>query len=95
MQALKDLLCFKNRLTALDVSKNTALTYLDCSNNQLTSLDISKNTQLHTLYADNNAYEIEPDESVKFNLSTLPGGFNRSKAGGWTGGSVSGNTLTG
>ena len=92
--ALKDLLCFKNRLTALDVSKNTALTYLDCSNNQLTSLDISKNTQLHTLYADNNAYEIEPDESVKFNLSTLPGGFNRSKAGGWTGGSVSGNTLT-
>lgn len=92
--ALKDLLCFKNRLTALDVSENTALTYLDCSNNQLTSLDISKNTQLHTLYADNNAYEIEPDESVKFNLSTLPGGFNRSKAGGWTGGSVSGNTLT-
>ena len=92
--ALKDLLCFKNRLTALDVSKNTALTYLDCSNNQLTSLDISKNTQLHTLYADNNAYEIEPDESFKFDLSTLPGGFNKIKTGGWTGGSVSGNTLT-
>ena len=39
--------CAFNQLTSLDISKNTALTYLDCSsNNQLTSLDVSKNTAL-------------------------------------------------
>jgi len=35
--------------TSLDVSKNTALIYLDCSYNQLASLDVSKNTKLKTL----------------------------------------------
>ena len=34
------------KLTALDVSKNTALTTLSCDSNQLTSLDVSKNTAL-------------------------------------------------
>ena len=34
------------KLTRLDVSNNTALTYLNCSNNQLTNLDVSKNTAL-------------------------------------------------
>ena len=33
-------------LTSLDVSNNTALTYLRCSSNQLTSLDLSNNTAL-------------------------------------------------
>ena len=37
------------KLTALDVSKNMALTNLDCCNNQLTSLDVSKNTALTNL----------------------------------------------
>ena len=41
--------CFNNQLTALDVSKNTALTKLVCSNNQLTALDVSKNTALREL----------------------------------------------
>ena len=36
----------RKHLTSLDVSKNTALTYLDCSHNDLTSLDVSKNTAL-------------------------------------------------
>ena len=39
-----------NQLTSLDVSNNTALTYLDCGNNQLTSLDVSNNTALEYLY---------------------------------------------
>ena len=34
------------QLTALDVSKNEALTYLDCSSNRLTSLDVSHNPLL-------------------------------------------------
>ena len=39
-----------NQLTALDVSKSTALQYLNCFNNQLTVLDVSKNTALEILY---------------------------------------------
>ena len=46
--------CFNNQLTALDVSKNTALTKLVCSNNQLTALDVSKNTALTKLVCSNN-----------------------------------------
>ena len=41
--------CHGNKLTSLDVSKNTALHSLNCSYNQLTSLDVSKNTALHSL----------------------------------------------
>ena len=47
--ALKSLYCDYNKLTSLDVSKNTALTTLHCYNNQLTSLDVSKNTALTSL----------------------------------------------
>ena len=44
------LVCAENQLTALDVSKNTALTRLWCYNNQLTKLDVSKNTALTELW---------------------------------------------
>ena len=37
------------KLTALDISKNTALTRLSCSGNSLTSLDLSKNMALEKL----------------------------------------------
>jgi len=46
---LKELYCFENQLTELDVSHNTALTTLNCYQNQLTELDISKNSALTTL----------------------------------------------
>ncbi|MCH5174927.1 MAG: hypothetical protein J1F40_03480, partial [Prevotellaceae bacterium] len=46
--------CAENQLTALDVSKNTALTDLYCSDNQLTALDVSKNTALTYLECYNN-----------------------------------------
>ena len=40
-------------MTSLDVSTNTALTYLDCSwSNKLTELDVSDNTALKRLYCD-------------------------------------------
>ncbi len=42
--------CSVNKLTELDVSKNTALMEFDCSSNNLTQLDVSKNTALSTLY---------------------------------------------
>ena len=46
---LKVLNCSHNRLTKLDVSKNTVLQELVCWENQLTSLDVSQNTALQEL----------------------------------------------
>ncbi len=46
---LKKLDCGHNRLTSLDVSKNTVLQELVCWENQLASLDVSQNTALQEL----------------------------------------------
>ncbi|MBR2752079.1 MAG: DUF4214 domain-containing protein [Clostridiales bacterium] len=47
---LKELYCGDNKLTSLDLSKNTELLVLDCKRNtELQSLDISKNKKLRTL----------------------------------------------
>ncbi len=43
------LYCRNNQLTALDVSRNTALTDLNCDWNQIKSLNVSKNTTLWAL----------------------------------------------
>ena len=63
--------CFNNKLTSLDVSKNTALTDLYCGNkltslderpgniNRLTSLDVSNNTALTTLYCGGNKFDCD------------------------------------
>ena len=85
--------CAGNQLTALDVSKNTALTELDCDKNQLTSLDVS-NTDMDELDCDDNIYQIVVGNDRTFDLSTLPGNFNVAKTSDWSGGTVSGNTLT-
>ena len=47
--ALKDLICDSNKLTSLDISKNTKLQMLNCSNNQIASLDVRNNTELTSL----------------------------------------------
>ena len=91
--ALTDLLCHNNQLTTLDVSKNTALTRLRCHNNQLTSLDVS-NTDMKYLYCSVNIYQIIVGNDRTFDLSTLPGNFDVAKTSDWSGGKVSGNTLT-
>ena len=52
--ALTSLDCGFNKITSLDVSKNTELTMLDCSFNALTSIDVSKNTALTGLYCFDN-----------------------------------------
>ncbi|MCP4437435.1 MAG: T9SS type A sorting domain-containing protein [Aureispira sp.] len=46
---LQQLTCSYNNLTNLDLSNNTALTYLNCYSNDLTSLNLSNNTALTTL----------------------------------------------
>ncbi|MBY0427278.1 MAG: hypothetical protein K2Q22_16705, partial [Cytophagales bacterium] len=46
---LKRLVCYNNRLTALDLSTNTQLTNLDIGRNLYPTLDLSKNTLLQSL----------------------------------------------
>ena len=47
---LKDLRCYNNSFTSLNLNSNTALTYLDCApNTNLTSLSIGNCTNLETL----------------------------------------------
>ena len=47
--ALKELRCYANNMTELDLSQNTALETLICHNTPLTSIDLSKNTALKEL----------------------------------------------
>lgn len=53
-KSLKYLYCDNNKLSTLDLSKNSALEELTCENNQLASLDLSGNAALVTLYCDGN-----------------------------------------
>ena len=94
--ALTDLDCRWNQLTSLDVSKNTALTDLDCRWNQLTSLDLSANPKLSFSHCstNNNTYRLTLDESRTLDLTTLPGSFDVTEAGYWSGGTVAGTVLT-
>ena len=51
---ITELECDNSLLTALDVSRNTALKHLECHDNQLTELDVSRNTALIYLDCNNN-----------------------------------------
>ena len=85
--------CGTNQLTSLDVSKNPALKYLYCKQNKLTSLDVSQ-TAVTILDASGNQIDINVETTPRtFDLSTLPGKFDVTKATNWSGGTVSGNTL--
>ena len=94
--ALEELSCWGNQLTSLDVSANTALKDLDCGQNQLTSLDLSANSKLSFSHCstNNNTYRLTLDASRTLDLTTLPGSFDVTKAGYWSGGTVAGTVLT-
>ena len=63
---MQKLSCWDNRLTELDVSKNTELTYLKCSYNRLTELDVSKNTELTYLDCSyNRLTELDVSQNTK------------------------------
>lgn len=65
---LERLNCWKNQLTSLDVSRNTALTDLYCAQNKLTSLDLSNNTALAVLHCFSNqltSLDISNNTSLK------------------------------
>ena len=89
---LKKLYCSENQLTELDVSKNTALTELYCWQNQLTSLDCEN---LGFYDVSGNEYPVKVNAQTRtFDLHTLPGGFDPSRASDWEGGTVSNGILT-
>ena len=49
-----DLFCSDNKLTALDLSQNSALKVLECSKNRLTALNVFQNLALVHLYCSDN-----------------------------------------
>ena len=93
-EKLEQLYCKQNKLTSLDVSNNPALQHMDCSQNSLTSLDVNQ-TAVTILGASDNQIDIYVEETPRtFDLSTLPGKFEVSKASKWVGGTVKDNILT-
>ena len=50
----QDLRCGSNLITAIDLTKNPALTSVRCNSNLLTDLDVTKNKALTYLYCNSN-----------------------------------------
>ena len=98
LEGLKRLKCSENKLTTLDVSGSPLLEELRYAHNQLTSLNLEQNTLLGSWNTDAwtnyNTYTVTLNPDRTFDLSKLPAGFDVSRASGWNGGDVSGNTLT-
>lgn len=91
---LEVLKCWKKPLSVLDVSANTKLKTLFVSNTNLTSLDAKNHTALATFGGKNCSYNIAVEGDGKFDLTTLPGKFDASKATATGNGTINGNILT-
>ena len=93
---LKFLHLFSNQLITLDTSKNSNLQRLWVYTNPLTSMNLGDSgSAIPEVKFDNKPYPIEVSTATKtFDLSTLPVGFDVSKASNWQGGTVSETTLT-
>ncbi len=66
--------CSNNNIAAVDLSNNTALTYLSITNNQLTDLDVSALSNLNTLYAgENNLGTINLSANTALQVVSLSG----------------------
>ena len=98
MSALKELNCANNQLTVLDVSDSPELTTLWLKNNHLTSLNLDNNPNLNfsitDIYSGDNVYTVTLNPDRTFDLSTLPGNFDKSRVTGWEHGKANGNILT-
>ena len=88
---LETLLVPETNLTELNVSANTKLKVLNVSNTNLTSLDATNNTALATFIGKNCSYNIAVEGDGKFDLTTLPGHFDASKATATGGGTINEN----
>lgn len=91
---LEELQCRENKLTRVVIGKKYKLTGLYLRGNQLTSLDLSGVTgeiwNLDDLWQ---RCAIDVNEDGKFDLTSLPEGFDASKTFGWLDGTRDGNTL--
>lgn len=88
---LEVLSCGTNPLSVLDVSANTKLKELYVSKTNLTSLDAKNNTALETFNGKDCSYNIAVEGDGKFDLTTLPGHFDASKATATGGGTINKN----
>ena len=88
---LETLLVPETNLTELNVSANTKLKVLNVSNTNLTSLDATNNTALETFNGKDCSYNIAVEGDGKFDLTTLPGHFDASKATATGGGTINKN----
>ena len=75
---LKSLVCKELKLTELDVSKNTKLTYLECSYNLLVELDVTNNVALTYLDFYKNQISKEVDLTNNTALTHLNCSYNPS-----------------
>ena len=88
---LKDLYVSNTNLTELNVSANKNLEDLYVSNTNLTSLDATNNTALEEFKGKDCSYNIAVEGDGKFDLTTLPGHFDASKATATRGGTINEN----
>ena len=88
---LKKLYVSNTNLTKLDVSANKDLEDLYVSNTNLTSLDATNNTALEEFKGKGCSYNIAVEGDGKFDLTTLPGHFDASKATATSGGTINEN----
>ena len=91
---LEVLSCAGNPLSVLNVSANTKLKKLYVNKTNLTSLDATNNTALEEFNGKDCSYNIAVEGDGKFDLTTLPGHFDASKATAIRGGTINGNILT-
>lgn len=91
---LEDLECRENKLRRVVIGEKYSLRTLYLRGNQLTSLDLSDTTReiwnLDDLWQ---RCPIDVDEDGKFDLSSLPEGFDEDKASAWLGCTKSGSNL--
>ena len=86
--------CRENPLNVLSISANTKLKKLYVNKTNLTSLDATSNTALEEFNGKDCSYNIAVEGDGKFDLTTLPGHFDASKATAIRGGTINGNILT-
>lgn len=91
---MKYILCYNNRLQELDLTNKPNLKWVLAGENFLSNINISNSNEKVAIELDDNQYEIVINDDRMFNLETLPGNFDISKASGWSGGTVEGNILT-
>ena len=83
--------CRENPLSVLSISANTKLKKLYVNKTNLTSLDATNNTALEEFNGKDCTYNIAVEGDGKFDLTTLPGHFDASKATATGGGTINEN----